>query len=131
MRLSLTLTLFMALTLAGQALAFQPVHSATLSWTDPNTSASTDTSNVYRAAGACPTTPPSVTGAAPFSKVGSGTAGQATFQDTTVVAGSTYCWYVTEVAAGGGTGSESAPSPTAQATVPALFPPGSLVIVIQ
>jgi hypothetical protein len=127
----LTLLFLAAALLLGSALSAQaatPLHGVDLTWSDTNTTASTDTYNVYVATGTCSAAGvPLVPNVAPFARVNTapitavGTTA-APYVDNAVnqAGGTTYCFYVTAVSA---SGSESAPSATSQATIPALFPP--------
>lgn len=71
------------------------------------TSNAPGTATVLRAAGSCPTTGVPSSGTTLSSSVsvsGTGTANTGSYTDTTVAAGSTYCYWVTEAAMGGGSG---------------------------
>lgn len=94
----------------------QTTHSATLAWSDTLNPAGT-TYNVYRATGLC-------SGSPVFSKIVSAITVK-TYQDTTVTPGN-YCYQVTATL----NGSESGPSNSASASVPA-FAPSALNVTIQ
>lgn len=91
-------------------------HTATITWTN---SPDTPNTNVYRLSGACPAT---LTG---FTLLTPTPVATGTYTDATITPGA-YCYYVTAVVGG----AESAPSPTASATVlPAS--PSAIVITIK
>lgn len=83
-------------------------HSAVLTWTAPSDATSSSTYNVYRATGTCPAS--GIAGLT-FSKIANTAA--LTYTDNTVVVGTTYCFYATQLV---GT-VESVPSNTAGGTV--------------
>jgi len=71
------------------------------------TSNAPGTATVLRSAGNCPTTGVPASGTTLSSSVavsGTGSSNAGTYTDTTVTAGSTYCYWVTEAATGGGSG---------------------------
>ena len=71
------------------------------------TSNAPGTATVLRAAGSCPTTGVPASGTALSSSVsvtGTGSSNTGSFTDTTVAAGNSYCYWVTEAATGGGSG---------------------------
>lgn len=98
------------------ALALIPVsaqstaHSVALSWAAPQTSLTLTGYNVYRIAGSCPASP-SITA---FTKLNTTPLTGIAFTDTTVTAGSIYCYTVTALTAGGESGSAG----TLQVTIP-------------
>lgn len=93
-------------------------HSVVLTITDTANPTGTLYS-FYRAAGACAAT-------SAFTKVAIALSSK-TYSDTTVTGGSTYCYYATAVNGN----NESAPSPMVTASVPTLFAPSTIVVVIQ
>jgi hypothetical protein len=98
-------------------------HSVTMTWADSLNPAGT-TYNVYRAAGACPAAPPTVTPPTTegFALLVAGLTTK-TETDSTVAGGAIYCYLVTAVVSG----AESAPSNIAQA---GSFPPTMLTITV-
>src|ERR1700722_1839296 len=119
---SILLAALLAVVALGQN---TPAHSAIVTWTDTLNPTGT-TYNVYRAAGACPATPPtSTTG---FTKLNPNAAASGlTYVDSSIVSG-TYSYLVTAVVGG----VETAPSPCGQGTVPiAGVPPQSIKIAIK
>jgi hypothetical protein len=109
------------------AIAQAATHSVTLFWTDTVNPTGT-TYNVYKQSGVCPTTPPTIGNIGSFVKLNATALTVLTYQDSTVVAGSGYCYYATAVNAG----SESAPSTTIYSgIVPTAFPPTGIILVIQ
>lgn len=113
------------LLLAASAFAQAATHSVTLTWTDPNSTASTDTYNEFRATGACPVG--GGLGTLSFTQLNSSPTTTQSYVDGTVAAATTYCYYV--VAVNGS--SSSAPSVTAQGAVPALFEVQITTTVVQ
>jgi hypothetical protein len=103
--------------------AIASAHSITIAWTDGINPTGT-TYNVYRLVGSCPAIPP--TTAPPlngFVSLATALTGMSE-TDATVVAATTYCYLVTAVVSG----SESAPSNTAQGIEPGSFPPTMLQV---
>lgn len=84
------------------------MHSAVLTWGAASDATVGSTYNVYRAAAVCP-----ASGIAGVTFIKEGNTSALTFTDSTVVVGSSYCYYVTQMV---GT-AESAPSNTAGGTV--------------
>lgn len=101
-----------AITLAPILIFATPAHAqhtATITWTN---SPDTPQTNIYRNAGACPTSAP--TG---FTKLNATPVTTGTFSDATPVIGLS-CYYVTAFA----NGLESAPSPLVQVSLPPAPP---------
>ena len=98
--------LALALTFAAPARA---QHTASLTWTASTDAAANPTLgyNVYRLAGACPTS-----GTAGFSKLNTATVTTTSFTDSTIALGNA-CYYVTATL----NGAESVPSNTASAVI--------------
>jgi fibronectin type 3 domain-containing protein len=94
-------------------------HSATTSWVASTTPAVTY--NVYRGTGAC-TTSPSMS-------IVAGSISPTTYADTTVLAGTSYCYYVKALKSG----LESTASNSVTAIIPAdaPLPPTSLTVVVN
>lgn len=103
---SAAITLVAILILAAPAHA---QHTATLTWTN---SVDTPQTNIYRAAGQCPTSAP--TG---FTKLNSTPVTTGTFADATPLIGLS-CYYVTATS----NGLESVPSPLVQVSLPPAPP---------
>lgn len=120
MRKLLLFLFFVPVALFGQA-----THSATLTWTDTVNPSGT-LYDVYRLTGTCPTTAPTTTSG--FTLLNSSPLSAKTYQDTTVAASTTYCYVVTALASGG---TQSAPSPDAQAVIPSAFPPSVLSVSVD
>jgi hypothetical protein len=99
---------FLALALAFAAPA-KAQHSASLSWTASSDAAANPSMgyNVYRLAGACPTS-----GTAGFTKLNSTPVTTTSFTDSTIALGNA-CYYVTATL----NGAESVPSNTASAVI--------------
>jgi hypothetical protein len=100
-------------------------HQVTLTWTaskDSNTS-SPGTVSVYRAVGSCPAIG---IGTLTYTNLTSAAPAGGPYIDSTVTAGTTYCYYITATI----NGATSQPSNTANATIP-VFPPIALTIIIQ
>lgn len=104
----------------------QQTHQVTLVWTDTANPAGT-TYNVYRFAGNCPATPPTLTALEGFAQINTAPIAAKSYVDTTVAGGTTYCYFATAVS---GT-QQSAPSPTAPAAVPSLYVPLISITVAQ
>jgi hypothetical protein len=105
----LTTTALLVLSLALIAPPARAQHTATLTWTN---SVDTPQTNVYRAAGQCPTTAP--TG---FIKLNSTPVTTSTFADAAPLIGLS-CYYVTAFS----NGLESVPSPLVQVSLPPAPP---------
>jgi len=99
----------LALSFALTAPAAHAQHTATLTWTN---SVDTPQTNIYRAAGQCPTTAPSG-----FTKLNSTPVTTATFADAAPLIGLS-CYYVTAFS----NGLESVPSPLVQVSLPPAPP---------
>lgn len=102
----------MVVTSAALALG---AHNVVLTWTNSPDTANT---NVWRLAGTCPAPP--LTG---FTQLNATSITTATYTDSAVTAGSTYCYYVTAIL----NGTNSGPSSTVTATIP-VAPPSGLSI---
>lgn len=102
-------------------------HSVTLIWTDTANPTTGTSYNVYRLAGACPATAPTVSALGGFALLNSAPLTTKTYMDTSVTGGTTYCYGVTAVS---GT-SQSAFSPTLPAAVPTLFAPLLSITIAQ
>lgn len=91
------------LVFVGTALRAQAAHSVVLTVTSPDTSsASPGTATILRASGACPASGVPSSGSTLTSTLS--VPGTATFTDSTVTGGNTYCFWATLKASGGGSG---------------------------
>jgi hypothetical protein len=111
------LTILTLIFVAAQAAQSQ-THSATLSWTASTTTAVTY--NVYRGTGACATSP--------AMSIVAGSITPVTYADTTVLAGTSYCYYIKALKSG----LESTASNSITAVIPAdaPLPPSNLTVVV-
>ena len=118
------------LLLAFAACALAQTHSATLAWVDTANPAGT-TYNVWRMTGACPSPGPNSTPPSGFVQLNTSPITAKSYIDTTVAAGTTYCYVGTAVAAAPCTSNcQSAPSNTALGSVPASFPPQMFSVTV-
>lgn len=87
----------------GWAFGQTPAHTVTLTVASPDTStAAPGTATILRASGACPASGVPSSGTTLTSTLT--VAGSATYSDSSVVGGNTYCYWATLKAAGGGSG---------------------------
>lgn len=109
----------------GVSLPAQAAHSVTLNWTasTDSTTATPGTVSVFRALGACPATG---LGTATYTALTTTALAGGPYIDTTVTAGSSYCYYI-GATIGAAT---SGPSNTYSALIP-IAPPTITVVVIQ
>ena len=116
----LILVLFLLSALGAFA---QSAHNVSLTWSASADAAAnpTLTYNVYRAPEACP-----AGNVIPSNGVKVGNVPTPGYNDTAVLVGQSYCYFVTAALNGG----ESAPSNTAGGTIP-IAAPGSVVITIK
>jgi len=110
------------LVLLSATVAFAATHQAAISWTDsPDKAANPTLSyNVYRAAVACPASGVPA-GATKITNVTT-----ASFTDTAVTVGQTYCYFVNATL----NGTEASPSNDSGGTVP-VAPVTSLTVTVQ
>ncbi len=110
---------YLALGLFLMAASAMAQHSVTLKYTASTDSTSTNPGSVtvYRAAANCPA---SGIGNLTYIKVTTSAPAGGPYNDTTVTAGTTYCYYLTAVISG----QESGPSSTAGVTVLIYAPTG-------
>lgn len=96
--------------LGSAVFAQSPTHQVQLSWSAPITTLTITGYNVYRLVGACPVSP----SLSAFTKLNTSAVVPVAFTDTTVTAGTMYCYTVTALTAG----SESGIPGVLQVTIP-------------
>lgn len=123
--------LFLLLVPSLKAQAFQ--HSVTLIWSAGTGNPAGTTYNLYRKSGTCPIAAPASLPPTGFAKINAAPIAALTTQDLNVTALNTFCYFVTAVASSSDTPpivTESVPSNTSQATIPAT-PPAVTTVIIQ